>query len=405
MPYFTYKAINEEGKIVRGLIEERDIELAHDNISSLGLHVLNIRRSNKLTSFYLKRFKSWGINTRDIIEFATNLSVMLRAGLPLVLSLSGISETMENKRFKERILDIKRRIELGSNFSSALSFHQDIFPDMFINLVAVGEETGRLDQSLTDIATHLQRMEDLKSAIKRALLYPIFAIIATTGALLFWIIYVLPKISELFISMGIKLPAITRALLAASDFARGYWYTFLFIPIVIFGIFKLLSKREATKYYIDRTKLKIPIIKLIVFNRLLVLFTEQLRILIAAGVTIDRAFDIIIKVVNNVVYKRALTEIKEDILIGSRINEAVKKHEPLFPNLVVRMIHVGEEAGNLVEQLDYLSEYFLKKLDDISQKIGKMIEPIVIAVIGVMFLIIIIGVLSPIYDLISKIGR
>lgn len=329
---------------------------------------------------------------------------MLKAGLPLVTSLSDISETMDNKRFRKRILDIKRMIELGSSFSSALSLHHDVFPEVFIDLVAVGEETGRLDESLSDVATHLQRMEDLKSAIRRALIYPTFAIVATTGALLFWLIYVLPKITTFFTSMEIELPFITQALIAVSNFSREYWYIFLFTPVVAFVVLKLLSKKEFTKYYIDTAKLRIPIIKQIVFNRLLVLFTEQLRILITAGITIDRTFEIIIKVVNNTVYRRALVKIKEDILLGSRINEAMKKHNVLFPNLVVRAIHIGEETGNLTEQLDYLSEYFLKRLDDVSQKMGRMIEPIVITVIGLMFLIIIIGVLSPIYNLISKIG-
>jgi type II secretory pathway component PulF len=144
---------------------------------------------------------------------------------------------------------------------------------------------------------------------------------------------------------------------------------------------------------------------MIIYNKLLALFAEQLRILLAAGVTIDKAFDIMIKVVNHSVFRRTLQDAKENILLGSRISEALKKHSNLFPNIVTRMVAVGEATGNLTEQLDYLSEYFLNKLDDLSQKLGKLIEPIVIAVIGSMFLVIILGLLSPIYDLIGGIGR
>jgi type II secretory pathway component PulF len=166
----------------------------------------------------------------------------------------------------------------------------------------------------------------------------------------------------------------------------------------------MLSQIERTRYYLDAAKLRIPIVKLILHNMLLALFAEQLRILVAAGITIDRAFDIMIKVINHAVFKKALIEIRESILLGSKISEAIKEHKPLFPNLVIRMISIGESTGNLNEQLNYLSEYFLKKLDDISDKLGKLIEPIIILLIGSIFVIIILGLLSPIYDLVAGVG-
>jgi type II secretory pathway component PulF len=393
-----------DGEIIKGLVEESDIERAHDNVSSTGLYILKIKKSSNLTRLYLNKIKSRGIKTQDIIEFANNLSVMLKAGLPLLTSLDDISQTIENRNLRNRIVNIKKMIEMGSSFASALTLHKDIFPDIFINLVSVGEETGRLDRSLSDIVVHLQRMEDLKSAIKRALIYPVFAIIATTGTLLFWLIYVLPKIVELFESLAVHLPLMTRILLSISEFSRSNWYLFILTPLVVFIAIKLLSKREATRYYIDLAKLRLPIVKHVVFNKVLALFAEQFRILFAAGLTIDRSFDIMIKLIDNVVYKRAISDIKEEILLGSRIHEAIERHGRLFPNIVSRLIFVGEESGNLTEQLNYLSEEFLKRLDDISQKIGKIIEPVVIVIIGIFFMVIIAGLLLPVYDLITAVG-
>jgi len=404
MAFFTYKAINLDGKEIKGLIEGDDIGTAYNSVSSLGLYVLNIKKSNRLTKYYLDWVKSRGIKTQDIIEFANNLSVMIKAGIPLLTALTDISETMENKNLKEKIKDITRTVELGSSFAGALSTHRDVFPEIFINLISVGEETGRLDQSLSEIVVYLQRMEDLKSAIKRALIYPIFAIVATTGALIFWLVYVLPKIVGIFKAMEIKLPLLTIIIISASDFTQANWYLILLLPIIIFVAIKLLSKKEVTKYYIDIAKLKVPIVKLIVSNRLLALCTEQLRILLAAGLPMDRAFDITIKVVDNLVFRRAITAIREDILLGSRIHEAIKKQGMLFPNMVSRLIHIGEETGNLPEQLDYLSREFIKRLNILSQKMEKMIEPIVIGVIGGIFLLIIVGLLTPIYNLVAKIG-
>lgn len=405
MPYFSYKAINNYGEVVQGLVEDSDVDVAYENVSSSGLHILKIRQSDRFTDFYLKKLRKRSIKTTEIIEFAKSLSVMQRSGLPLLTSIFDIAESMENKHFTERLRDIRRNVELGLSLSEALKRHEDVFPEIFISLIAVGEETGRMSESLSEIAVHLQRMEDLKNAIIRALMYPAFAFIGTMGALLFWLIYVLPQMSELFVAMDVKLPVITQLLIVASGFSRSYWYLFFLVPLVVYIVLKLLSKREVTKYYLDAAKLKIPVMKLVLYNKLLALFSEQLRILTAAGVTIDRSLDIMIQVVNNSVYSNALKQVKEDILLGGRISEAIRKHTDLFPSLVVRMISIGESTGNLSEQLNYLSEYFLAKLDDISQKMGKMIEPIIIVVIGGMFVVIILGLLSPIYDLVANVGK
>ena len=404
MPSFTYKAIDGNGDIIRGLAVGSHLDNAHDNITSSGLYVLKIRRSSALNSFYLQKFRAWGIKKKDIIEFASNLSVMLKAGLPFVTSISDIADTVDSRRFRARLLDIKNNIELGSGFSEALSKHPDIFPEIFINMVGVGEATGRLDECLADIALHLQRTEDLKDAIIRALIYPVFALTVTSGALLFWLIYVLPQMTSLFDSLAIELPVTTRLLIAASHFSRSYWCVYFIVPPLFYAVVKLLSAKERTRYYIDSIKLRMPIIKLILHNKLLALFSEQLRILFAAGVTIDKSFDIIIEVMENIVFKKALIQAKDDILLGGKISEALKKHPFLFPNLVVRMISIGESSGNLSGQMDNISEHYLKKLDDISQKIGKLIEPIVIAAVGVLFMIIIVGLFSPIYDIVSKMG-
>ena len=404
MSLFSYKAINDNGEVVKGVVEGADAAMASDDIESAGLYVLNIRKSSGLSDLYLRQARGRGIKTKDIVEFANNVSVMLKAGIPLMTTLSDIAESIDNKRFQTRLMEIKRSIELGSSLSASLARHDDIFPDIFINLVSVGEETGRLEQSLTDIALHLQRMEDLKSAIIRALMYPAFALLGTVGALLFWLIYVLPKMTGLFASMSMEIPPLTRGLMVASDFSRSYWYLYLLVPVATYVIILLMSKTEKTRYYLDMLKLKLPVVKLILHNKLLAVFAEQLRILLAAGVTIDRSFDIMINVIDNSVYKRALTKVKEEIVLGSNVSDAIKGQSELFPTLVFRMLTIGESTGNLPEQLNYLSEHFLAKLDDLSQKMGKMIEPIIILVIGGLFMVIIMGLLAPIYDLISEVG-
>lgn len=404
MPYFSYTALDNDGGVIKGRVRNNDMGLACDHIESSGLHLVKIRQLSILSEYFLNQGRRRGVKRNEIIEFAGNLAVMAKAGLPLNTSIRDIAETIDNKIFRTRLKEVSDSIELGSSFSEALTQHRDIFPDIFLNLSSVGEETGRLDVSLSDVAVHLQRMEDLKSAIIRALMYPAFAFIGTIGALLFWLIYVLPKITELFTNMSLTIPPLTRALMAASDFSVDYWYIYLIIPASIYASLKLLSKHEKTKYYLDAAMLKMPVVKLITYNKMVALFSEQLRILFAAGVKIDRSLDIMKGVVNNIVFKRAITEIKEDILLGNSLTEALQKHDALFPGMVLRMLSIGETTGNIGEQLEYLSDHYLKKLDDISEKMGKLIEPIIIVIIGGIFLVIILGLIGPIYDLIGGVG-
>jgi type II secretory pathway component PulF len=404
MPFYSYTALDDNGAIVKGEIQGEDVEFACNGISSSGLHLVKIRQLSRLSESIIKTKRARGVKRSEIIELSSNLSVMVKAGLPLNTAIMDIAETIENKVFRMRIQEMARNIELGASFSTALSHHSDIFPDIFINLVTIGEETGSLDISLADIAVHLQRMEDLKSAIIRALMYPVFALVGTIAALLFWLIYVLPKMTDLFTDMSLTLPPITIGLIMASDFSISYWYVYIVVPFLLFGTYKILCMNEKTKYFVDAAKLKMPLVKLIVYNKMLALFAEQLRILFSAGVTIDKSFDIMATVMNNSVFKKAIVAIKEDIILGSKITDAVQRHDRIFPKMVFRMLSIGETTGNLGEQLDYLAEYYLKKLDDISVKMGKLIEPIIIIFIGGIFMVIILGLIAPIYDLISGVG-
>ena len=404
MNYYTYKTIDDEGMIACGTVESADIASVYDELSAKGLHVLNVKLSNRIIADISAKLKASYIKRTDIIGFANNLSVMLKAGVPLLSAMSDIINMAENRHFHQRILEVKHSIEMGMGFSGALETQKDIFPDILVTLVKVGEETGRLDKSLSDVASHLQKMEDLSTAIKRALIYPAFAIVTTGGALIFWLVYVLPKIMTSLKEMGVKLPLLTRILLHVSSIAQTYWYLIPLVPIVMFVTVKMLRYNDFIMYYIDAAKLKFPLIKLIVYNKLLVLFSEQLHILVVAGITIDRSLNIISKVMNNAVFQRAINASKEAVATGSTVSDALKAHS-VFPPLVIRMVNIGETSGTLDEQFAFLSEHYLKRLDDVSKKMEKMIEPVVIVIVGLIFAVIIVGLMMPLYDLVSKMGK
>ena len=402
MAFYSYTAVNSDGTLIKGAMEGSDAETVRDTIASSGLYVITLRKLSDYNSCIRKWAFARSIKRTEIIEFAKNLSVMLRSGIPILKALSDIADGLENRHFQQVIHTMRRKIEFGSSFSDAAA-GGNVFPDIFVRLSRVGEETGNLERSFLDVATHLEKMEDLSSSIKRALIYPVFAIVSTMGALLFWLVYVLPKVMEIFRNMGLALPLPTRILLYMSDFCRGYWYLLLITPVALLIGIRLLRRRKKIRYYTDLMTINLPVIKHITHNRCLALFAEQLRILTVAGITIDRSLETISEVIGNEVFKEAIARTREEISLGSRISDAIGKQK-VFPTLVARMIDVGESSGNLDEQFSHLSDHYLKRLDSISQKIGTMIEPIVIGVIGLLFALIIMGLLLPIYDLVAKIG-
>ncbi|MBI5469452.1 MAG: type II secretion system F family protein, partial [Deltaproteobacteria bacterium] len=220
---------------------------------------------------------------------------------------------------------------------------------------------------------------------------------------LFWLVYVLPKVMEIFTDMRLELPLPTRILLYASGFSKEHWYLALIAPVALFYALKLLRRHRKVLYHTDRLVLKLPVVRHVACNMLLALFAEQMRILTVAGITVDRSLKIVSEVIKNEVFRVAIGKIREEIALGSRISEAVGKQK-VFPTVVRRMVEIGETSGSLDEQFGYLAEHYLKTLDGVSQKIGKMVEPIVIGVIGMMFALIIMGLMLPVYDLVARIG-
>ncbi|MGB9710762.1 MAG: type II secretion system F family protein [Thermodesulfovibrio sp.] len=402
MNIFMYRAVTEEGKVFRSFIKANNYEEAMQLLTMKNIYVLSMLEIPKILSPFISFF-SGKIKNIHLIEFSKNLSIMLKAGVPLTAALADIAENMTNQRFKRIILDIKDMIEKGMPFNEAISMQKDVFPRVVQYLIKVGEETGRLDRSLSEIADYFQRIEDLRTAIKRALIYPIFATVVSFGAVCFWLIYVLPKIVNAMQGMGVKIPFITQIMVQIGALLAKFFYLLPVIPLIFVLSMPLIKKNKKLKWIKDFLSFKLPIIKEIFYNRAVALFTEQFRILTVAGIPIDNALDMTAEVVNNEIMKKAINNAKERITIGERISQSLKDQK-IFPPMVIRLINIGETSGNLDEQLGFLTNYYTSKLQEYSVRLGKIIEPVMILFIGLFFAIILISLLSPLYDLISKLG-
>jgi type II secretory pathway component PulF len=204
--------------------------------------------------------------------------------------------------------------------------------------------------------------------------------------------------------LGVKLPLLTRVLMKSSALSQKYWYVVIVFPVVCSLIISYLNKNPASRYYVDLVKLKLPIYKTILLYKTMSLFTEQMRILIRSGMTIDRTFDMVADVIGNEVYKRSILRVKEELLYGAFISDCLKA-EKIYPILIIRMVSIGENSGTLDNQFGFLSDHYRGLLDNFSKNLGKIIEPLVIIVVGAIFALIILGLMMPIYDLVSTVGK
>ncbi|MCX5835846.1 MAG: type II secretion system F family protein [Deltaproteobacteria bacterium] len=402
MNNYLYKAVDANGGVIKGIVEGLDASSVRNNLTNRGLYILYIKDSSKFLKAINDKLTTWRIKRKDVIEFASNLAIMIHAGVPILSALEDIITTMTNESMKSTLIDIRKNIEMGVKFSDALNIHKSVFPDILIRLARVGEETGRLDQSLLEVSKHLQKLDDLAATVKRALIYPLFSLITTGVALVFWLAYVLPKIMQVIIGLGVEMPLLTKILYEISKVTEKFWYVLLIIPILIVITIQVMKVKLYTRYYWDLIKIRLPLVRLLLHNRLLALFAEQMRLLISAGITIDRSFDVAADVMGNEVFKRAIINSKMDIMAGRKISDAMGV-QSIFPPLFIRMVSIGEASGNLDQQFGFLAEHYYKIVDDISEKIGKMIEPILMIILGLMMGLMIAGVLLPMYDVFSKI--
>lgn len=404
MKNFSYRAIDYAGKTVRGTIVADTLAAASQEITAKGLYLITISETADLLANLRRRWHGVQVGKYDILEFTLGFSVMLNAGIPIITCLDDLLASTANKAFKPIINDIKQRLVRGSSVSEALNAQGKVFPDIVKTMVAVGEETGRLEESFRKSAEHIQRSLDLSEMIRKALLNPIIALTAVVGAVIFWMIFVVPNLVGTLKGLGVKLPALTLAIIAASNLFQAHgkmlFIGVIAIPLVIF----LLGKNRRFRYIRDFTLLKLPFIKVFVANKLFATFSDQFRILIGAGINIERLFDLMIPALRNEYFAVKLLDAREQILHGRPISESMEQQK-ILPPLVISKIRLGETSGSLDKQFEFLAKYFATKLDNATENMGKIVEPMAMVVIGGFFAIMIMGLLLPIYDLVSKVGK
>jgi len=406
---FYYKGISAAGKEFTDTIDAPTEGAAIQKIRKAGNFVVFIRSTDSA----IKESSSLSIDKiRDYILaiinrasakkqvglFSRQLGTLLKAGMPLVTAINDIIEQIDNRAFKNIIIDIREKIEEGISFSNALARHREIFSEMYISMIRVGESLGSLD----DVIERLSEMEEkkvfLKNRIRAALWYPSFMIAFSSIIVIFLMVNIIPTITGIFVDQNRALPIPTKIVIAMSDFFTTFW---ILIPILIILSFYLFSRYAATadgRRKIDELKMKIPILSRL-YNKVLVYrFTLNLGVLVSNKVDLLKSFEIVKKIVDNVIVEEKIEKAAKSIQEGVSISQALKKND-FLPRLVIGMIAAGEASDKVDQMLLNIGKVYENEIDMTVTSITGIIEPLIIVVMGFLIGVIVLSVMMPIMEM------
>jgi type IV pilus assembly protein PilC len=406
MPQFAYKARATSGSVLSGMLEANDQRAAIDQLRGQRLIVLEINESAPGFLDAIKKsalFKP-KVAQKDIVLFSRQLSTLVSAGVALVSGLNILQEQIINKTFRDIVLKVKEDIESGLPIADALKKHPDAFTDLYVAMIKAGEVGGILDVILERLSNYLEAAEQLRGKVKGAMMYP--AVVSTIAAAVtvFLLVGVIPTFKEIFSSFGAELPLPTRIVIGISEALQQQWYIFVGVPIGGFILFKRWVKTEKGAQIFDTQVLKMPLFGPMLRKVAVAKFTRTLGTLVKSGVPILQAMETVAQTAGNKVIEKAVMSARESIREGERIAEPLKK-SGVFPPMVVQMIAVGEETGNMDIMLNKIADFYDQEVDVAVKGLTSMIEPIVIVFMGIVIGGIVIAMFIPMFELGQLAGK
>lgn len=392
---YIWKGIDSRGNPTKGEIGGASVALVKAQLRKQGVKPTRVRKKGKA----LFTFSKPRIKPMDIAIFTRQLATMMKAGIPLVQSFEIVAEGLENPSMRDLVLAIRDEVAAGNNFADSIRKHPRQFDELFCNLVEAGEQSGALETMLDRLATYKEKSEALKSKIKKAMNYPLTIVaiaLIVTGILL---VKVVPQFAETFSSFGAELPMFTQYVMRISDFAIAWWLYIIFGLGIAGYVFKEAKFRsKAFSEHLERLSLKLPVVGEILEKSALARFTRTLATTFAAGVPLVDALDSAAGATGNVVYRNATHRIRDDVTAGQQLAISIKATS-LFPTMVVQMVSIGEESGALEDMLDKCANFYEAEVDNAVDGLTSMMEPLIMAVLGVLVGGLMIAMYLPIFQI------
>ena len=411
MHAYSYKAKRPNGETVTGSLNAQNESDAVGDLRRQGLIVISVApqkgglASKELFSVGKKKGKLGRarVKTQDMVVFTRQLSTMISAGIPLVESIEILAEQASNLGFRATLEDIAANVRAGKDLSQALGAHPRIFPNIYVNMVKAGEASGQLDIVLTRLAEYQEASAKLKGEIKSAMTYPIVSLVMVLGITLFLLVFIIPKFKEMFYSLNVELPAITRALLATSLFLQQYFlYWVLAATLVCIGLWRYVkTERGGTQK--DWLVLRLPIFGPLFSKVSISRFSRTFATLIQSGVPILGALEIVAQTCGNRIVARAITEASESVRQGETLGDPLAKSK-VFPPMVTRMISIGEKTGALETLLEKISDFYDQQVKSTVESLTSLIEPIMIGLMGFLVGGMVMAIFLPIFKMVGALS-
>lgn len=393
---FEWVGVSTRGKRLEGELTGSSVALVKAQLRKQGITPSKVKRKAKPLFGIASTQK---ITPKDIALVTRQIATMLMAGVPLIQSIEMIGSGSSNKSVSKLMESIADEVKAGQPLSQALRRHPRYFDDLYCDLVASGEQSGALDKIFDRVAIYKEKSEALKSKIKKAMFYPIAVLVIALIVTSILLIFVVPQFQDIFAGFGAELPAFTLFVIGISEFMQEYWWMML-IVIVAFGWafkeahLKSLKLRDAT----DRAILKLPVIGMILNKAAVARYARTLSTTFAAGVPLVDALDSAAGASGNAVYRYAILEIKAEVSSGNQMNWAMRNSK-IFPDMVIQMVAIGEESGSLDGMLGKVATIYEQEVDDAVDGLSSLLEPMIMAVLGVLVGGLIIAMYLPIFQL------
>lgn len=394
---FLWEGTDKRGNRAKGEIRGNSPTLVKAELRRQGINPLKVKKKPK--PLFGGGPKKKKITPKDIAVFSRQMATMMSSGVPLVQAFEIVGRGHENPAMQEMLMKIKNDIEGGASLAEALSKHPNHFDGLYCNLVNAGEQAGILETLLHKIALYKEKIEAIKGKIKKALFYPtavIIAAIIVTGILLY---FVVPQFAELFKGFGADLPAMTQIVIDMSNFMVDSWYIVIgTIAAVVIAFIQAKKKSQAFRDFLDRAILKAPIFGEIIRKATIARFARTLSTMFAAGVPLVEAMTTVAGAAGNVVYSNAILRMRDEIATGISLQQSMRQSQ-LFPNMVVQLVAIGEEAGSIDSMLAKIADFYEEEVDNAVDGLSSLMEPLIMAFLGVIIGGLVVAMYLPIFKM------
>lgn len=399
MPSFKYTAYGKDGKEIKGSIEAESKAAALAQIKGEGNIPINVDEEglfDKDLNFSIGGGKK--VKPRDLSVFCRQFVSITSAGVAIVDALEMLSDQTENKTLQAAIMDTKTSVQKGETLAGSMAKQGKVFPPIMINMIAAGEASGNLETAFDRMGTQFEKQTKINSLVKKSMIYPIALLVIIVAVVIVMMILVIPTFSDMYADMDQKLPAITRVLVACSDFIVGKWYVLIAAVALVIIAFKVFAATKQGTYILANLSIKAPIFGSLTVKSAAANFARTLSTLTASGISMIDALEISGKTMKNVIFKDAVMEAKDKVAQGRPLSEPLKNGK-VFPNMIVHMIGIGEETGNMEDMLVTAATYYEEEVEVATEATAAVIEPLVIVVMAAIVGTIIMAILIPMFGM------